>query len=65
MVPTTNGNVWLCLGKNILSQVLIGPIHNGPVVNDIFLKLMHVQCLILIGAILGYHSLKLDTNPYI
>ena len=34
--------------------------HKGPILNDIFLKLMDSQNFTLIDAISGYHNLKLD-----
>ena len=35
LVPKANGKVWLCLDPARLNQVLIRPIHRGPMLNDI------------------------------
>ena len=60
MVPKANGKVWLCLDPVQLNQALIRPIHRGPMLNDILLKLNNVQYMSIIDASSGYHNLKLD-----
>ena len=39
IVLKPNGTVYLCLDPEQLNQTLIRPIHRGPIINDIFLKL--------------------------
>ena len=45
-------------GKERLNQALIRPVHTGPTLNDIFLKLNNVKYLSLIDASSGYQNLK-------
>ena len=61
-VPKPNGKVRLCLDPVRLNQALIRPVHRGPTLNDIFLKLNNVKYLSLIDARPGYHNLKLDES---
>ena len=60
LVPKANGKVRLCLDPARLNQALIRPIHRGPTLNDILLKLNNVQYMSIIDASSGYHNLKLD-----
>ena len=60
LVPKANGKVWLCLDPARLNKVLIRPIHRGPTLNDILLRLAGVKYLTLINAYLGYDNLHLD-----
>ena len=50
VVPKANGKVWLCLDPVRLNQALIRPIHRGPTLNDILLKLNNVQYIPIIDA---------------
>ena len=43
-----------------LNQALIIPVHRGPILNDILLKLKNARHLSLIDLSSGYHNLKLD-----
>ena len=60
LVPKANSKVQPCLDPVQLNQALIRPIHRGPTLNDILLKLNNVQYMSIINASLGYHNLKLD-----
>ena len=40
LAPKPNGKVRLCLDQANLKQVLIRPVHEGPMINDIFPKMM-------------------------
>ena len=60
LVHKGNGKVWLCLDPAWLKQALIRPIHRGPMLNDILLKLNNTQYMPIIDASSGYHYLKLD-----
>ena len=62
LVSKANGKVWLCLDPAQLNQALIRPIHRGPILNDILLKLNNVQYMSIIDASSGYHNLKLDKH---
>ena len=62
LVPKANGKVRLCLVLERLNQVLIRPMHRGPTLNDILLKLNNVKYTSIIDACLGYHNLQLDTK---
>ena len=59
LVPKANGKVRLCLDPVRLNQVLIRPIHRGPMLNDILPKVNNVQYMSIIDASSGYHNLKL------
>ena len=60
LVPKANGKVQLCLDPARLNQVLIRPIHRGPTLNNILLRLNNVQYISIIDASSGYYNLKLD-----
>ena len=60
LVPKTNGKVWLCLDPVQLNQALIRPIHRGPTLNNILLRLNNMQYMSTIYVSSGYHNLKLD-----
>ena len=60
LVPNENGRVRLCLYPSWLNQVLIRPVHWGPTLNDILLRLNYAKYLSLIDVSSGYHNLKLD-----
>ena len=60
LVPKVNGKVRLCLDLARLNQVLIRPIHRGPTLDNILLKLNNVQYMSIIDMSSGYHNLKLD-----
>ena len=60
LVPKANGKVRLCLDMARLNQVLIRPVHRGPVLNGILLKLNNVLYMSILDASSGYHNLKLD-----
>ena len=60
LVPKATGKVRLCLDPARLNQALIRPVHRGPMLNNILLKLNNVQYMSIIDASLGYHNLKLD-----
>ena len=62
LVPKFNVKVRLCLDLACLNQALIRPIHRGPTLNDILLKLNNAKYISLIDADAssGYHNLKLD-----
>ena len=60
MVPKPNSIVHLHLDPATLNVVLIRPVHRGPAVNDMFLKVTNVCCITLVDAHSGYHNLKLD-----
>ena len=60
LVPKSNGRVRLCLDIVRLNQALIRPVHRGPTLNDILLKLNNAKNLSLIDVSSGYHNLKLD-----
>ena len=62
LVPKSNGKVRLCLDLVMLNQVLIRPIHRGPILNDILPKLNNVKYMSIIGVSLGYHNIQLDTK---
>ena len=52
--------VRLCLNPACLNQALIRPIHRGPTLNKILLKLNNAKHLSLTDASSWYHSFKLD-----
>ena len=60
LVPKANGKLRLCLDPVRLNQVLIRPIHRGPMLNYILQKLNNVQHMSIIEALSGYHNFKLD-----
>ena len=60
LVRMPNGKVRLCPNPARLNQVLIGPVHIGPTLNDIFPKLNNVKYLSIIDVSCGYHNLNLD-----
>ena len=60
VAPKANGKIRLCLDPAWLNQVLMRPIHRGPMLNDILPRLTNVRYLSLIYASSGYHNLKLD-----
>ena len=62
LVPKGNGKARLCLDPARLNQALIRPIHRGPTLNNILLKLNNVQYMSIIDASSGYHNLKLYEN---
>ena len=53
LVPHMNGKVRLCLDPVRLNQALIRPIHRGPTLNDILLKLNNVQYMSITDTIQG------------
>ena len=59
-MPKANGKVQLCLDPARSNKVLIRPVHRGPTLNDILVRLAGVKYLKLIDASSGYHNLKLD-----
>ena len=59
LVPKVNGKVRLCLDPARLNQELIRPIHRGPMLNNISLKLSNVQHMSITVSSSGYHNLKL------
>ena len=61
--PKANGKVWLCLDLARLDKVLIRPVHIGPRLNDILMRLAGVKYHTLIDASSGNHDLKLDEKP--
>ena len=60
LVPKANGKVRLCLDPVRLNQVLIRPVHRGPMLNDILPKLNNVKYIPIINVSSRYHNLKLD-----
>ena len=60
LVPRSNGKVRLCLDPVRLNKAPIQPVHRGPTLNDIFLKLNNVKYLPVIDTGSGYHNFKLD-----
>ena len=48
------------LGLTRLNKTLITPVHRGPTLNDILLRLAGITFLTLINASADYHDLKLD-----
>ena len=50
LVPKANGKDRLCLDLARLNQVLIRPIHRGPMLNDILQKINNVQYVSIIDA---------------
>ena len=56
LVLKVNGEVRLCLDLARLNQALIRPIHRGPTLNDILLKLNNVQYMSIIDVSSGYHN---------
>ena len=56
----SNGKVRLCMDPVRLNQALIGPVHRGPMLNDIFLKLNNPKYLSIIDTNSGHPILKLD-----
>ena len=60
LVPKANAKVRLCLDPAQLNQVLIRPVHRGPILNNILPRLNSVQYMSIIDASSGYHNLKLD-----
>ena len=59
LVPKVNGKVRLCLNLSRFSKAQIRPVHRGPTLNDIVLKLTGIICLTLINTSSGYNNLKL------
>ena len=60
LVPKANGKVRLCLDPVRLNQALIRPVHRGPMLNNILLRLSNVKYMSIIDTSSGYHNLKLD-----
>ena len=60
LVPKANGKFRLCLDPVRLLQALIRPVHKGPTLNDITLRLNNVKYMSIIDNSSGYHNLKLD-----
>ena len=60
LVPKANCKVRLCLDLVRLNQMLIRPLHRGPMLNNISPKLNNVQYMSIIDACSGYHNLRLD-----
>ena len=60
LVSKVNGKVRLCLDLVRLNQVLIRPVHRGPMLNSILPKLNNVHYTLIIDMSSGYHNLKLD-----
>ena len=60
LVPKLNGKVKLCLDPTKLNQVVIWPVHGGPILIDIFTKLTNMKYLSLRDANSGYPTLRLD-----
>ena len=60
LVPKANGKARICIDKARLNQVLIWPVHRGPALNGIFLKLTSAKHLTFIDASSGYHNLRSD-----
>ena len=66
LVLKPNGKVRLSLDPVRLNHALTGPVHRGPVLNDIFPKLNDAKYLSLIDVSSGYHKLTLDeTSSYL
>ena len=59
-VLKANGKARLCSDPVRLHQALIRPVHRGPTLNDILLKLNNVQYMSIIDVSSGYHNLKLE-----
>ena len=59
LVPKANGKVPVFLDPARLNKVLIRPVHRGPTLNDILLRLVGFIYIIHIDVSSGSHSLKL------
>ena len=60
LVPKANGKVRLCLDLVRLNQVLVRPVHRGPMLNDILPRLNNVQYMSIIDVSFEYHNSQLD-----
>ena len=60
LVPKAYSKVRLCLDPAQLNQALLGPMHRGPMLNDIMPKLNNIRYMSIIDASSGYPILKLD-----
>ena len=60
LVPKSNGKVRLCLDPARIIQVLIRPVHRGPMLNDILPRLNNIKYMLIIDSSSGYDNLKLD-----
>ena len=56
--PKVNGEVRLCLKLGRLNIVLIIPVHRGPTLNHILLRLTGMKYFIFTDASLAYYNLK-------
>ena len=60
LVPKAKGKLRLSLDPVMLNQALITPVHRGPILNNILLRLNNVKYISITDASLEYHNLKLD-----
>ena len=60
LVPKANGKVQLCLETARLNKALMRPVHRGPTLNDILLRLVDVKYLTVTDTSSGYHILNLE-----
>ena len=60
LVLKGNGKLQLSLDPARLNKVPIMPVHRGPTLNNILLKLADIKYLILTDENMGYDNLKLD-----
>ena len=56
LVPKPNGTVCLCLDPKRINQALIRPVHSGPTISDILLKLTNTYYMTLIDVCSCYHK---------
>ena len=63
LVPKANDKVRLCLDPAELNKALIRPVHRGPTLNDILLRLAGIKYLTLLNARSGYHYYKSGEKP--
>ena len=60
LLTKPSGTVCWCLNPTRLNQALIEPVHRGPTINYILLKITNVYYMTIIKVSSGYHNLKCD-----
>ena len=65
LVPKANGKVRLGLDPARFNQVLIRPVHRGPILNYILPRIAGMKHLRLIDVHSGQQNIRLDEKSYL